>query len=205
MIDWTDEKHLRLKTMWEQGYRRQAIAAEIGCTPNAVSGKVHRLGYKRILSVEQRDAIDTPPAPEIEPQSPPEIAPQSPPEIAPQSPPEIIPLPQVEPVLPPPVAKLRPRPVLVPIALPIVQTVERITISHIGQKVISPRAKQWIHRGARECAYPVGSPDRPAYQESCGNTAVLGKPYCSGHLSVMYPERKAKEAFYREAKRSARA
>lgn len=200
MIDWTDEKHLRLKTMWEQGYRRQAIAAEIGCTPNAVSGKVHRRDYERKLSVAERDAIDKPPQPEI--------APQSPPEIVPASPPEIVPLPQVEPVLPqvepvlPPVAKVRHRPVLVPALPPVVQTVERITISQIGQKVISPRAKQWIHRGTRECAYPVGNPDRPAHQECCGNTAVLGKPYCSGHLSVMFPERKAKEAFYRQAKRA---
>ncbi len=215
MFDWTDESHARLRVMWEQGYHRNVIAAEIGCSPNAVSGKVHRLGYERKLTIADRKALDGPVAEqEIEPQSPPEIIPDTPPEIVPDVPAEIEPLPTVEPTLPTPVANAdiiaralrrakRPEPVN-PVAAYVPHTVERITTSPFAKPVVSLRAKKWTERGPRECAYPVGDqPDRPANLECCANRAEPGKSYCSGHLSMMFPERRAREAASRAAKKEA--
>lgn len=198
---WTDHDYAKLKTLWEQGYHREVIADKIGCTPNAVSGMVHRRGYERLIDVRTRRRLDTSndpqptiPEPEIAPE--PEITPEpSPaPEVEPISPPEIEPLPSVEPTLPQPIAaKPKPKPVLRPVATEPapVPTHERITISPYSKPVVSPKAKEWIFRGARECAYPVGDPSRPAQQECCGNKTEPGKPYCLGHLAVMFPERKA--------------
>lgn len=203
MFNWTDPDYVKLKTLWEQGFHRDVIAAKIGCSPNAVSGMVHRKGYERLIDARTRKLLEaqnklstepTIPEPEISPPSPePEILPEpSPaPEVEPSSPPEVEPLPSVEPVLPQPIAA-KPRPKLVPKPDTPVPTHERVTMSPYAKPVVSPRAKQWFFREARECAFPVGDDhSRPAYQECCGNRTVAGKPYCAGHLAVMFPERKS--------------
>jgi hypothetical protein len=44
---WTDERVATLKRMREDGYTFDVIAERLGCTRNAISGKVDRLGLAR--------------------------------------------------------------------------------------------------------------------------------------------------------------
>ncbi len=53
-------------------------------------------------------------------------------------------------------------------------------------RVDSPNAKVWSARTPRECAFPIGEPERPALQICCGNQTVPGTPYCDGHNGLMF-------------------
>lgn len=46
-MDWTDERIETLKTLYGDGLSASQIGAELGCTRNAVIGKVHRIGLRR--------------------------------------------------------------------------------------------------------------------------------------------------------------
>jgi len=77
MFDWTDERVELLKARLEDGRSASQIAAELGCTRNAVIGKTHRLrmklkgwhGTQRVLRrrrSERRIVIKQTNEPEIE-------------------------------------------------------------------------------------------------------------------------------------------
>ena len=40
---WTDEKNELLKTRWKEGFSSSKIGAELGCSRNAIAGKISRL------------------------------------------------------------------------------------------------------------------------------------------------------------------
>lgn len=54
---WTKEKIAVLRAMWRDGQSGGTIAAALGCTRNAVLGKIRRLGLNR--------KIEEPPAPSV--------------------------------------------------------------------------------------------------------------------------------------------
>ena len=45
-MGWTDEKILKLKTLWAEGLTTGEIGKQLGVSKNAVVGKAHRLGLK---------------------------------------------------------------------------------------------------------------------------------------------------------------
>lgn len=56
---WTDEKVATLKDLWEQGYSGSLIAERIGCTRNAILGKVFRLQLEQRIE-RQHPSISKP-------------------------------------------------------------------------------------------------------------------------------------------------
>lgn len=82
-----------------------------------------------------------------------------------------------------PVAEAKPRPVKMPPRL------EPMSKRHIPA-VDSPNAKRWTDRAHRECAFPLGDPDRPAEQVCCANKTMPGTPYCDGHNRMMFQDRR---------------
>lgn len=178
---WNDAEYAILKEMWEDGYRREAIAEKIGVTPNAVSGMVHRKGYERIRTVAMRDASEKVEVPAVVIEA-------------------VKPVPKIIPVetkkAPPPEKPIKLVPIVSPPKVRSIETRRWITKSTTPgvPSVESPSAKEWIYRSPRECAFPVGQADRPARQDCCGNPTAPGKSYCSGHLEIMFPAKIQKRA-----------
>jgi GcrA cell cycle regulator len=46
-FSWTDVNLARGRELWQAGFSSSQIATELGCTRNAVIGKVHRQGWSR--------------------------------------------------------------------------------------------------------------------------------------------------------------
>lgn len=88
------------------------------------------------------------------------------------------------PVSPPkPLAESKPKSVKSPPRL------EPMSKRHVPQ-VESPNSKLWSERASRECAFPLGEPDRPAEQVCCANKTLPGTAYCDGHNRMMFQERR---------------
>lgn len=180
---WTDSDYAILKEMWEGGYRRQVIAARLDVTPNSISGMVHRRGYNRILSVEERDALDS--EKPIEAARSPACVVKKTEEAGTTNKADAVPRRSPDPKG---VITKFPSPPQKPRSIETRQWITKSTTPGVDD-VVSPKSKEWIHRDAlRECAFPVGNPDpRPAHQFCCGNRVTPGKSYCEGHLEIMFP------------------
>lgn len=159
-MNWSDEMFKTCKRMWEEGFRREDIAHKIGVTPNAVSGMVHRRKWERLMSVKDREVLS---------------------ETSVEEKPKASIIERVE--------SARPIQLIMPISEAKVITRQWVTKTSDPRlkEVISNKAKVWTHRVRGECAYPVGSPDRPANQDYCCNKTENEEEYCSGHMTIMFP------------------
>lgn len=63
---WDDERIETLRALWTDGQTASQIGEVLGCTRNAVIGKVHRLGITRDLSINRQEAVATAEAPHHE-------------------------------------------------------------------------------------------------------------------------------------------
>lgn len=65
-ITWDDGRIETLRALWADGQTARDIGEVLGCTRNAVIGKVHRLGLVRDLPIGGQEAVATAGAPHYE-------------------------------------------------------------------------------------------------------------------------------------------
>lgn len=154
---WTEWRVILLKKLWLEGLSASQIAKQLrgGLSRNAVIGKVHRLGLEGRATPSLQRMIRT-----NRPVRPVAI--------------------QVHPIVPPapstPNLFINQGRVLegAPDApLPPLRVVQADT---------PPR--HWLTRKYRECAWPVGEPERPADQFSCCAPTAEGATYCEAHVAL---------------------
>lgn len=173
MTAWTPEDDEIAKGHWINGESASEIARRLpGRTRNAVIGRIYRLG----LSCEGRanpQVTRAPKAPVVRP-----VAKRQPPKPGPQGRVAVV-MGVPFPVVPPDeMDRLRAA----------ASAKGRTAISKLGDEP-TDTAIPLIGRRFGQCAWPVGTPERPGEQLCCGaatTSLVEGSPYCTGHAQRAY-------------------
>lgn len=171
-IAWNENDLWVLQSMWAEGRTSKAIADRLGCTRNAVLGKVHRLGLarnpgsspKRVreLTPAERQAIDA--RREAERQEARELATLRPAPRPKPSPPATGG--NVQPIHPPPQ-----------------QTAPPVQPAPRQGRPAGPRTLFQLR--ADDCRYPLGEAREPATL-FCGEPRDGTRVYCAHHCAIAY-------------------
>lgn len=170
-MEWNDETIESLRIGWQRGDSITKIGRDMKLSPNAISGKIHRLQKLR------PDEFPARPSPIVRREVPIQkrIKPQPlPPLESCSSPvktlPPLAPLVTAPPIHLPPAAKPRPAipapaPVVAPITLP---------------------------RRVHQCVWPIGTPGTKGFR-FCSDPAILGRSYCPVHDAKAYVHVRTRE------------
>lgn len=183
---WTDAREGKLRELWLSGASASQIAGELGCTRNAVIGKVHRLKIDRKaqLSKPERprkvEPERLPPAPEgaIVPRAPERWAPL---QFKPRSNTDTIMSPRFS-------RKAYVRPTNETFELPTVPGRFSILMLEYG-----------------ECRYPMGDPGHPEFGFCARPVATNDKHcYCAAHARLCYQTVEDRKTYDKKLMRLAR-
>jgi hypothetical protein len=158
--DWPYERVQKLIELWRAGHQKGECALQLGCTRNAVTGKVDRLVARGIL--ESRG-------------NPLNLMRRVRSEPIPERVRKVVALPSLAPVAPKPVrepAAFIPRPVIVDFR------------SHAPLRVARVKAEVVI--GKSPCRFPLWAHDEAPTHRFCDKPAVLGASWCPDCRRIVF-------------------
>lgn len=175
MTDWTEELHVRLRALWNEGLSTAEIGRRIGASKNAVVGKAHRLHLPTRPSPIRRHGRPPPP-----PRAPRAVGPTLPPFATPAPVPAIVPQNLAMPTV---TLDYGSREVSLHLCSQRREAVSGATLAPLRSG--APVAKAVILGRVRECCWPLGEPGTPAFR-FCADASVPGKPYCVSHCTKAF-------------------
>ena len=182
---WTEEKIVTLKQLWAEGKSSKVIGEIMGATKNAIIGKVHRLNLHRSHHPRPEQVVNLQRA--IEARKREALRNQARATARREK--------AEKDKLEREAAQAKAEKERIERGDNRVVEIPKY-VAPVSHGVFSPREKMiaWTQRGQSRCAFPLGTPDRPANQECCGEKIVPTQRYCDEHAAIMFrpPEERSR-------------